>query len=74
MTANGRPSDPNKVQRVAGTLIGLYMMKHMNFSANECMAWLRIVRCVYTCIYICTCMYVYIRYMLYIECVYTLII
>jgi len=27
-----------------GTLIGLYMMKHMGFTANECMAWLRIVR------------------------------
>jgi len=27
-----------------GTLIGLYMMKHMDFTANECIAWLRIVR------------------------------
>lgn len=27
-----------------GTLIGMYMMKHMGFTANECMAWLRIVR------------------------------
>ena len=27
-----------------GTLIGLYLMKHLGFSADECMAWLRIVR------------------------------
>jgi len=27
-----------------GTLIGMYMMKHMGFTANECIAWLRIVR------------------------------
>ena len=27
-----------------GTLISLYMMKHMGMTANECMAWLRIVR------------------------------
>ena len=27
-----------------GTLIGLWMMKHMRFTANECIAWLRIVR------------------------------
>ena len=27
-----------------GTLIGMYMMKHMGFTANECMAWLRIAR------------------------------
>lgn len=27
-----------------GTLIAMYMMKHMGFSANECIAWLRIVR------------------------------
>ena len=27
-----------------GTLIAMYMMKHMGFTANECMAWLRIVR------------------------------
>lgn len=27
-----------------GTLISLYMMKHMGFTANECIAWLRIVR------------------------------
>ena len=27
-----------------GTLIALYMMKHMGFTANECIAWLRIVR------------------------------
>ena len=27
-----------------GTLIAMYMMKHLGFSANEAMAWLRIVR------------------------------
>jgi len=27
-----------------GTLIGLWMMKHMHFTANECIGWLRIVR------------------------------
>ena len=27
-----------------GTLIAMYMMKHMGFTANECIAWLRIVR------------------------------
>lgn len=27
-----------------GTLIGLYLMKHLGFSADECIAWLRIVR------------------------------
>ncbi|EKX43467.1 hypothetical protein GUITHDRAFT_52246, partial [Guillardia theta CCMP2712] len=27
-----------------GTLIALYMMKHLQFTANEAMAWLRIVR------------------------------
>jgi len=27
-----------------GTLIGLYMMKHIKFNAEECIAWLRIVR------------------------------
>eukprot|EP00286_Rhodomonas_abbreviata_P021613 CAMPEP_0181298326 /NCGR_PEP_ID=MMETSP1101-20121128/5722_1 /TAXON_ID=46948 /ORGANISM="Rhodomonas abbreviata, Strain Caron Lab Isolate" /LENGTH=444 /DNA_ID=CAMNT_0023403339 /DNA_START=90 /DNA_END=1424 /DNA_ORIENTATION=- len=27
-----------------GTLIALWMMKHLHFSANECIAWLRIVR------------------------------
>jgi len=31
----------------SGTLIGLYMMKHMGFTARECIAWLRIVRPVY---------------------------
>jgi hypothetical protein len=27
-----------------GTLIGLYMMKHLGFGADECMGWLRISR------------------------------
>ncbi len=27
-----------------GTLIAMYMMKHMHFTANECIGWLRIVR------------------------------
>jgi cell division cycle 14 len=27
-----------------GTLIAMYMMKHMYFTANECIAWLRIMR------------------------------
>lgn len=27
-----------------GTLIGCYMMKHLGFTARECIAWLRICR------------------------------
>jgi hypothetical protein len=27
-----------------GTLIAMWMMKHMRFTANECIGWLRIVR------------------------------
>ena len=57
----------------AGTLIAVWMMKNHGFTANEAIAWLRIVRpgCVIgpQQVCVCVCVYVYLTYVCVYICI-----